>query len=653
MSMACDLVDATDDVQAQTSLAPDAPTDPLSAPGVLVDAPSAFVDAAPNGKQKKVHDLTFPPWPAVPEGVKLILFAAFVERGIKRHCGGADAPEVDVTGRLTVALTSAHEDDECKTDSKFKSWKPAKTKAPKRMDVSDKWWETWGEFQESMRAVRSYLHLLPDDCISQLVQEFIELHKRLWPAQGSGPTNPRALLDDFQRVIGTLDADTAPAPANDSEDEDDAPMEGVEVEGAPFVPPSSTDVVGEDFGHSNPALEAFIADPALVTRCYLSSHAKDRGHIYHEKNLLGLPKLVQFFLAFVIRSAVIKDARLQKGFADALEVAKKACIEIPKTSQIAKTMPDTMFSKGCQSLWGRKANVFHFTDDIWKAGDDGAIPLASITEVEAEPPDADAVLKGKVNPNDLLKREIDAGNLTFVTPEGDTDIQTATNTDSWGAGDDDAGGWGANTEGWGAGNDWDDDTTMADVVPEPPAYEALLALPGVAPMRETHTTGIVEHSMRRVKSVQKPAPLQPGQGEVEPARAVENALGATFARVVLEPWLEFHAGADLELNRPNILEASRGPIAQEGGDGKGHDPLKKEITVLVDVETLDKIAIGMGIAGTWVQVVRDDAGEKPVENTNAKKRKTKKADYWYMDDLIMTIPSFYSACKCTLCSSRR
>ncbi|KAL1744606.1 hypothetical protein HDZ31DRAFT_38182 [Schizophyllum fasciatum] len=149
--------------------------------------------------------------------------------------------------------------------------------------------------------------------------------------------------------------------------------------------------------------------------------------------------------------------------------------------------------------------------------------------------------------------------------------------------------------------------------------------------------------MRRVKSAHKPSPLQPGQGEVEPARAVENALGGTFARVVLEPWPDFHAGADLELNRPRILDASRGLVAEEGGDGKGHDPLKKEISVLVDVDLLEKLEVGMGIAGTWVQVVRDvkDDAEKPQE-AGGKKKKTKKADYWYMDDLVMTIPSFYT-----------
>ncbi|KAI5832736.1 hypothetical protein K523DRAFT_325326 [Schizophyllum commune Tattone D] len=183
---------------------------------------------------------------------------------------------------------------------------------------------------------------------------------------------------------------------------------------------------------------------------------------------------------------------------------------------------------------------------------------------------------------------------------------------------------------------------MADIPIAPPAHEALLALPGLAPLRTTHTWGIVEHSMRRVKGVFAPSPPQAGQPDVEPARAVENALSGTFARVVLEPWPDFHEGVDLELNRPSILEASRGPVAEEGGDGKGHDPLKKEISVLVDVDMKDKIEVGMGVAGTWVQVVRDvKEGAEPQE-TGGKKKKSKKADYWYMDDLVMTIPSFYT-----------
>ena len=38
--------------------------------------------------------------------------------------------------------------------------------------------------------------MLPDDTVIQLVQEFIEVHKRWWPSPGSGPTDPRALFDD-------------------------------------------------------------------------------------------------------------------------------------------------------------------------------------------------------------------------------------------------------------------------------------------------------------------------------------------------------------------------------------------------------------------------------------------------------------------------
>ena len=129
-----------------------------SAPGNAAGAANANapVELDAYGKQKKVHDLTYPPWPAVPPGVTITPFAAFKERGIKRHCGGIEADEVDANGVPTVALSSAHEDNECKTDSRFKNFTSAKPKAPKRMEVKANWWETWADVEETMRPTRSY-----------------------------------------------------------------------------------------------------------------------------------------------------------------------------------------------------------------------------------------------------------------------------------------------------------------------------------------------------------------------------------------------------------------------------------------------------------------------------------------------------------------
>ena len=49
-----------------------------------------------------------------------------------------------------------YEDDECKTDSRFKNFTSAKPKAPKRMEVKANWWETWADVEETMRPTRSY-----------------------------------------------------------------------------------------------------------------------------------------------------------------------------------------------------------------------------------------------------------------------------------------------------------------------------------------------------------------------------------------------------------------------------------------------------------------------------------------------------------------
>lgn len=63
--------------------------------------------------------IRFPPFPKVPDGVKIIPFKEFKERGIRVKPGGDDnETEIDACGVPTVMLASCHSTDWCKTETK-------------------------------------------------------------------------------------------------------------------------------------------------------------------------------------------------------------------------------------------------------------------------------------------------------------------------------------------------------------------------------------------------------------------------------------------------------------------------------------------------------------------------------------------------------
>ncbi|KAG6815568.1 hypothetical protein H0H93_009465 [Arthromyces matolae] len=220
----------------------------------------------------------------------------------------------------------------------------------------------------------------------------------------------------------------------------------------------------------------------------------------------------------------------------------------------------------------------------------------------------------------------------------------------------------AKSEGWGLPTENEDNDPWAApavVDWEPAVKPSFFPFLGPTAFPLTHTSGIVECSVRRIKSFTEPPALNtiPKSAVTsEPdADAVEVELEKRFAKVVLSPWAGWDDYSDEapHMAKPRILETSVGPInGVLGEDGKvepfpttgqptagtseptetsapalaegpkPHDPFNDEITLLVEPALLPLLSTGMGLGATWVQIARqqDLGGEEKTK----KKKKGKK-----------------------------
>jgi len=81
--------------------------------------------------------------------------------------------------------------------------------------------------------------------------------------------------------------------------------------------------------------------------------------------------------------------------------------------------------------------------------------------------------------------------------------------------------------------------------------------------------------------------------------------------------------------------------------GTMHNPLENDITLLVEPASAELLSPGMGLLATWIQVVRQEEKPKSESTSGAKHKKKKKGKktpkgYWYMEELLVTFPSFYT-----------
>ncbi len=100
----------------------------------------------------KKHLFTFPPFPQPPQGVHIVPFKDFIERGIST-IPGPDEEEVDSIGVPTVVMKVAHSTDVRKTNTKRKR-QPDKQARGNTAQKARRWWEVWAD-TEMIRVTKS------------------------------------------------------------------------------------------------------------------------------------------------------------------------------------------------------------------------------------------------------------------------------------------------------------------------------------------------------------------------------------------------------------------------------------------------------------------------------------------------------------------
>ncbi|KAJ6553467.1 hypothetical protein DFH09DRAFT_924922, partial [Mycena vulgaris] len=375
----------------------------------------------------------------------------------------------------------------------------------------------------------------------------------------------------------------------------------------------------------------FFKDPARSIQRFLSSYMRTQGLIWNQRKLVAAPHLLRFFVNFLLRNRVLpENTHSLKNALDTIAVAE---LELPLLPQISEALPDE-FSRAAESLWGRKADEVYLPSRSDKQ---------SIT-VESKVKATESHLAAAVT-NNRKKETDDRGHIQVVHGvDAPAD-----------------GGWGSG--GWDQTGEWPtilqesppswadpsskDSPRSTQVEPLlPPASMFRFLGPTVLPL--SHAPGVVEFSIRRIKSLLPPtapstsAPSQP-VGEWAPApEAVERAVEAGMYRVVMEPWLDWDA--DPAMARPRILRSSSGAVLVPGQPSVSgvHDMLADEITVLVDPAVVKTLRVGMGIGGTWVQLTR-------LQNAVTRRRNRKKAQknsgaicYWYLQDVSFILPSYWA-----------
>ena len=378
------------------------------------------------------------------------------------------------------------------------------------------------------------------------------------------------------------------------------------------------------------------------------------------------PILVSFFLRYLIRSRVFPEPEYERPIKRALAITELARIELPNSWKLGRALPGA-FSDGCRGLWGSMQSPWVPPPPANPTPDNTNEPGAKRQRTDDDPEDAD-MQPGSRSPNKTTE--------TTTNPFADT-ADAELNPEILGGS-----GWGSTAmdeqqdfEGWGtSGGGWDDAPPHAHIdddnnddgnaVPSggepvpPPIIEAapptwdlkpptLLPLLGPTALPLTHTTGVVEQSTRRIVRVEPPRAPRLIALNAPAAEAVEEDLACRLARVVLAPWDRLDARTyekGSEVLPPTVLSLSRGAVVLNEKEGEGHRPWKDEIGVLVDPKLTDVFVAGMGLGAIWVEIVRNNNAEGDDGSSSSKKGKGKKKEvpkYWYMEQLVHQLPSFY------------
>lgn len=411
------------------------------------------------------------------------------------------------------------------------------------------------------------------------------------------------------------------------------------------------------------------------------------------------PILISYFLAYLLRSHIVSTPESIARLRAALAVAERAKIELPATHVVGKALPDA-WMRGCEEVMDNMSQRVFKDFQMEREEKEELERAAKAKEKEQDEDDEEEkeereAKRRKVDSEEkeeekkegaqdkrketLMEVEVD-GVTVPVSMTGDTDKWEASATvpsgepDAWGASGGD-GGWGDG--GWG-----DEDSGALDggaVVEENLWIPNSRMMPYLGPtaLPLTHTTGIVEKSIRRVVRIRMPPPVvdssEGAKGrerkDREAAEGVEEELEQRLAQMDMEPWSTsagaLHAFADVQ--KPSLMPDSRGPVLIDGeppeppsapAQWTPHDCARDTITVLLDPQTAETmmVGIGMGVGGTWVQLVRREIGavdpyDEPEPESQGRRKGRKKGafgvagkptPYWYLEQMVSCLPSFHT-----------
>ncbi|KAG9317873.1 hypothetical protein JVU11DRAFT_2101 [Chiua virens] len=543
----------------------------MSAPEPTV--PNTIDTAAPDPPYYK-----FPPFPEPPPGVTIMPFKDFKARGIQLFSesrkgddvADEEDAELDALGIPTVELRVKHSTDECKSSSRKKR-KKKKTTVVEAVPVKKlQWYEEWEEGEDlRVTKVRYDSNTSPVDRFYQAAFDFRT--GRPWPPIALGLNN---LWDQFRSFTGLLISPSvfrkasgrkearAESPDFESDDQDDLDTNGDSR-------PSKRQRSGEGLDDDDESLVDdphkldedsreekvinFLSDPEKAARIFFSSFMRERGLIWTERHLHNAPRLIAFFLAFVLRNRVLPEPAYQRGLKKALEIIEWAKKELPLTHTVGQSIPDA-FNNACREFFGRKGGINwtvanptttttmnvatdregketspslnHFLIHV----SDTTITVTDITSGVktnlALPTDAEMILKEVIEDNTDMDVSINTSS-TLTSPVSEAPTAGGWAAGGWGNVQNDGGGnatsWDQNA--WAQGESWGtwseqpqegqgtngettgggSDTKWADSKPswmvDP---SSLLPLLGPSAFPLTHTTGIVECSTRRVSAIHFP-----------------------------------------------------------------------------------------------------------------------------------------------------
>ncbi|KAI0677197.1 hypothetical protein C8Q78DRAFT_1073923 [Trametes maxima] len=663
--------------------------------------------------------LTFPPFPKPPPGVDLISFSDFKPTGIVLVPETADAEpeqvERDGLGIPTVALRVRH--DLTSMDKR----KRKKTRVGQDGTVrSAPWYEEWAEDENTRRMM---------GVVDPSVPRIDRLHQAAHDFKHGRPlhTNQELshLWDRWRLFLGLISsmqppasrkkhaamrdalAAMAEAPADDDDDDEDEmpnarPPKAARVvvtndeEGSPAQPPpnASKPVFTEEQRQQrreyfrevrDTRMDRFLNDPEKTVKIFLSGYYRDRGLSMAEKSCRDGPLLLGFFLNFLLRNRVFPEC--EKGLRKAVAITEQARTELLHCFVVCKAIPD-LFSNGCELVYGTMTHstVWLNTDaassgeedepDAKRQKTDGLSEAAFLQAAVGQEPieviGADTVMKMEMDAKDVLVDADVNGEQPASVWATDIPSTASASAPAWGDPDVQSGegvSWGEANAQWGA----PEDASIWDTGAKTNALHDLLG-PTVLPL--THTTGVIERSTRRIKSVTLPAvpPKGKNNGTFPPgsgpdAGAVERDLETRLARVVLIPWHEWDAHALADVKRPRILPASRGAVVSEENEGTDadtaaaedgtappHNPFKDEITVLVTPTAAEQLMVGFGVEASWIQLAHVDPAvpivvdEEEFLNPYAQNKKriggpgvpVAPSKYWYMEQVLNVLPSYHT-----------